>query len=390
MTVRRITAPDDPALGALCTRLVELAPGLDEPDAWPAEQLRLCGEAGVFEWFIPQDLGGQGWSEADVLRGYVSLAAACLTTTFVITQRTGAMSRVAAGDSDAARAELLADLIAGRSFATVGISHLTTSRQHLARPVMRCEEHDDGFVFEGYSPWVTGAEFAQHIVLGGTLDDGRQVLVALQTDLPGVRIERSPRLVGLSASRTGPVHCERAFVEQKWLLAGPVLEVMKQGLGAKTGGSQTSALAIGLATAAIEFLAHQSDKRGDLVEPAEALAAERDALLDAMLSLPGGDAPTRRAARGTADTPTRRASEETAGGTPQRAFPTVANNNELRTRANSLALRASQAALAAAKGAGYVIGHPAGRWCREALFFLVWSCPQPVLAANLCELAGLE
>ncbi|MBW8885705.1 MAG: acyl-CoA dehydrogenase, partial [Planctomycetia bacterium] len=68
----------------------------------------------------------------------------------------------------------------------------------------------------------------------------------------------------------------------------------------------------------------------------------------------------------------------------------LTTSNELRTRANSLALRASQAALAAAKGAGYVVGHPAGRWCREALFFLVWSCPQPVLHANLCELAGIQ
>jgi hypothetical protein len=46
--------------------------------------------------------------------------------------------------------------------------------------------------------------------------------------------------------------------------------------------------------------------------------------------------------------------------------------------------------LSAAKGSGYVIGHPAGRWCREALFFLVWSCPQPVLSAHLCELAGIS
>jgi hypothetical protein len=63
---------------------------------------------------------------------------------------------------------------------------------------------------------------------------------------------------------------------------------------------------------------------------------------------------------------------------------------ELRSRANSLVLRSSQAALTAAKGSGYVLGHPAGRWCREALFFLVWSCPQPVMAAALCELAGLS
>ena len=371
----RIRSPDDPALDDLCLRLAELAPGLEQPGAWPAEQLKLCGEAGVFEWFIEPELGGQGWGEADVLRGYVKLAAACLTTTFVITQRIGAMSRIAASENAVARQALMPDLITGRSFATVGISHLTTSRQHLAKPVMRAAEQGRGVVLDGYSPWVTGAEFAEHIVLGATLDDGRQILVALPTDLIGVRIERSPELVGLSASRTGPVHCDGVIVSHEWLLAGPVMEVMKQGVGAKTGGLQTSALAVGLASAAIDFLHAQARSRRELIEPTEALAVDRDSLYGAMLELTGAAAlpphlrPLSQEGRG----------EESCGLTAA----------ELRGRANSLALRASQAALAAAKGAGYVAGHPAGRWCREALFFLVWSCPAPVLQANLCELAGI-
>jgi alkylation response protein AidB-like acyl-CoA dehydrogenase len=311
----------------------------------------------VFQWFLSTQWGGQQWSEADLLRGYVKLAGACLTTTFVITQRMGAVGRIAASDNDWVKQSLLPDLVAGNAFATVGISHLTTSRQYLERPVLGAEESAGGFVLDGYSPWVTGAEFAQHIVLGATLADRRQILVALPTELPGVRIERSPQLVGLSASRTGPVHLDRVNVDRRWLLAGPVPEVMKQGAGAKTGGLQTSALAIGLATAAIRYLQSQSQQRGNLVDPAEALVAERDQLESDMFALAAGIS--------------------------------VCTNDELRTRANSLALRASQAALAAAKGAGYVVGHPAGRWCREALFFLVWSCPQPVVAANLCELAGL-
>src|SRR5262249_44962820 len=141
-------------------------------------------------------------------------------------------------------------------------------------------------------------------------------------------------------------------------------EVMKQGLGARTGGSQTSALAIGLASAAIDFLQRESSSRVDLIDPSDALIQERDALLTAMLQLAGDSVSAANNC-------------------------SVANTNELRVRSNSLALRATQAALAAAKGAGYVVGHPAGRWCREALFFLVWSCPQPVLQANLCELAGI-
>ena len=152
-------------------------------------------------------------------------------------------------------------------------------------------------VLDGYSPWVTGAEFAQHVVLGATLDDGRQILVALPTDLPGVRIERSPELVGLSASRTGPVHCERVFVSRDWLLAGPIQEVMKQGVGAKTGGLQTSALAIGLAGAAIEYFAGS----GWIASGADASRPNRlqpsaMQLFAGMLEL-AGEAPQRHAGR---------------------------------------------------------------------------------------------
>src|SRR4029079_11979830 len=203
-------------------RLVELAPALDAPDAWPVEQLRLCGEAGVYEWFLPPERGGQGWNEADVLRGYVKLAAACLTTTFVITQRSGAMQRIAAGESDAAKTEVLPDLISGRAFATIGISHLTTSRQHLGRPVLEAKQQADGFVLNGYSPWVTGAEFAQHIVVGDTLTDGRQIVICLPADSAGVTTGPAAELVGLAASRTGPVRCNDVFVDSRWLLAGPV------------------------------------------------------------------------------------------------------------------------------------------------------------------------
>jgi hypothetical protein len=64
------------------------------------------------------------------------------------------------------------------------------------------------------------------------------------------------------------------------------------------------------------------------------------------------------------------------------------SSEALRARANSLALRSTQAYLAASKGAGFVSGHFAERAVREAMFFLVWSCPQPVVAAALRELAG--
>jgi hypothetical protein len=67
-------------------------------------------------------------------------------------------------------------------------------------------------------------------------------------------------------------------------------------------------------------------------------------------------------------------------------------NNEdtlaLRVDCTRLVLKATQAALAVAKGTGFVVPHPAQRWVRQAQFFLVWSCPQPVAGALLDELTS--
>lgn len=352
-----IESPDSLHLTELCDQLSELAPELEKPDAWPEEQLKLCADYGVFSWFLPHEWCGQNWSDLDTVRGYLALSAACLTTTFIITQRMGACRRLAMSQREEPPRTWLPDLLAGTKFATVGISHLTTSRRHLSKPAMLAEETGDGFLLNGYSPWVTGGDKADVVVVGATLADGRELLVSLPTDTPGVSTGEFANLVALTASRTGPINCKNVAIKPEWILGGPVENVMQSGVGANTGGLQTSTLAIGLAKAAIEFMRKEAEKRNDLVEAQQALSQQCNDLHDDLLAAAVGNPPC--------------------------------TNAELRTRANSLVLRATQAALAAAKGAGYVIGHPAGRWCREALFFLVWSCPQPVVAANLCEWAGI-
>ncbi|HYO24741.1 MAG TPA: acyl-CoA dehydrogenase, partial [Lacipirellulaceae bacterium] len=156
---------------------------------------------------------------------------------------------------------------------------------------------------------------------------------------------------------TGELRCEDVAVPDEGVIAGPVENVLASGAGAGTAGLQTSTLALGLARSALDFLVAETARRPELEAPYAALEADYARQTEALLAA--------------------------ARGEPR------CSNDELRREANSLVLRATQATLAAAKGAGFVAGHPAGRWCREALFFLVWSCPAPVLQANLCELAGI-
>src|SRR5690606_36787908 len=68
-----IRSPDDPALAELTAELAKRSAELDTPGAWPADQLVLCGEYGVYEWFLEPSFGGQAWSPADICRGYLAL-----------------------------------------------------------------------------------------------------------------------------------------------------------------------------------------------------------------------------------------------------------------------------------------------------------------------------
>ena len=356
---KRSLAPD---LSELCQKLQEISADSQDGDQrgqWPQRQLAICAESDVFRWFVPQQHGGYGFSPAQIVGGYVRIASASLTTAFVISQRTAASKRIAVSENQELKSKLLPQLAEGSIFTTVGISHLTTSHRHSGQPVLSAQRQGEHWILDGFCPWVTGGAFADYLVVGAAVEN-QQILLAVPGDLPGIQAEKSFDLIALSDSHTGRLNFDNVKVPDKFVLRGPAEAVLQtSSTGPSTGGLETSALAIGLSTAAVDYVNQQSQQRGNLTPNASALSAELEDLQSQLMAIANGDQPN-------------------------------LSKEKLRAAANSFVLRATQSALLAAKGAGFVSNHPVGRWCREALFFLVWSCPQIVSDANLCELAGLD
>lgn len=357
---------ESPAWQSTLRRLQEATGDLNNVDnkgsrpAWPKDQFDWLADAGILGWVIPEEYGGSNLSSAELNLGYEQLAAACLCTTFVLTQRNGACQRIAGCDNVELKQRLLPDLCAGKLYATVGISHLTTSRQHLGSPAVTAEQVDGGFRLNGTIPWVTAAVAADYIVTGATCDDGRQLLLALDTTLPGVSCDPPEQLLAITASQTGLVQLNNVWVSENDLIAGPVHEVMKLGIGGGTGSLTTSALAVGLSRTAIDLIRQEAEKRAELESILFSLDSDRQELTTKMWQSNSGEVDP--------DDP-------------------AYSSATIRQQANSLALRSTQAALTATKGRGFVQGHPAERMVREAMFFLVWSCPQPVAQAALRQFA---
>jgi alkylation response protein AidB-like acyl-CoA dehydrogenase len=344
--------------------LCEHSVGLDDATSWPSASLESLGESGVLGWVIPREYGGGGVEESRLVAGYLQMSRACLPTAFILTQRNAACQRFAVSENESLKADLLPGLVAADRFATVGISHLTTSRQHLDQPAVRVGLDGSHVRLDGMVPWVTGAGQADWVLTGGSCEDGTQVLVALPMDAPGITILPAPSLLALDSSQTASIRLDQVVLDSSMLVAGPTPSIMQgsSGGGGGTGSLGTSALALGAASASLDRLSVEASNRPDLGEVLDPLLAERDGVVSDLL---------------------------TAAGACVESDAVELTTESLRQRSNSLVLRSAAAYLGASKGAGFTASHPASRAVRESMFFLVWSCPQAVLAANLREFAGV-
>ncbi len=348
--------PGQDHLDPLVQALADLDGAVDQAGTWPEPLWQTLVTAGVVRWALPPEFGGEPLDRPTLLARYARVAEGSMTAAFILSQHDAGVRRLALSLDRPHAAHWLEQIAAGEAFPTVGLSQLTTSQRHGAQAVRAQELPGGAFQIDGLVPWVTAAERANVFVIGAATDDGRQLLVALPADRPGVVVRPSFRLAALQASCTAEIACERVEVAPGEILIGPAPNVMASPAASGTGGLETSTLALGLALAAIRAL--DAAGRDNLVEPAEALRAEWQTLWENLL-----------------------ATALEAPGAPSSA--------SIRGQSNALTLRATQAYLTARKGSGFLLEDPAQRWARQSLFFLVWSCPSPVANAALRDLAGL-
>src|SRR5436189_3415628 len=110
--------------------LTRQARAADEQPRWPERSWQLLQQLGALRWAIPAAYGGDGLGGGDLLERYETLAGACLTSCFILSQRDAACRRLVDGGKEHLRRELFPKLASGEQFATVGLAQLTTSRQY--------------------------------------------------------------------------------------------------------------------------------------------------------------------------------------------------------------------------------------------------------------------
>jgi len=360
MSDLQTTSPwlDAPKDTELVHRLAEADGPADLAGTWPDQLWEILRESGAPGWTLPAGYGGAGLERPTLVAANARIAKGSLTAAFILSQHDAAVRRLLIAADRPIATYWLDAISTGDAFATVGLSQLTTSRR-LGSTALRAKRIAPGsYELNGAMPWVTAAERADVFIGGALNDEGNQVLFALPADRPGVIVRQAYDLAALGASRTSEVGCDHVPLADADLLAEPARDVMSGSSATGTGGLETSALAMGQALAALEALEAEALSETTLADPAHALRIEWNTLwLDLM---------------------------NTALGVTDSLPP-----GAIRGQANTLVVRVTQAFLTARKGSGFLRSDPAQRWARQALFFLVWSCPRPVAQAAIRDLAGL-
>ena len=325
----------------LLSLLRDRAAERDRAGEFPAEEWAALMDAGGGRWAVPAAFGGDDLGPLALHGRYETLAAASLAVALVLTQHDGAVGYLAAADGFG---ETLAGYAAGRRLASVGISHLTTSRG--GGVTGRLDEA--GLSLDGLVPWCTAAGVADDVAVAARMDGGEEVLALVRPkEDAGVSVPPPPPIVALSATRTGTLRLDGVRLKRDRVIA-----VGHGVLGRRDGKLPIGQafLALGHARGAIDLLRDADERSADRF--ATELAGVRRHVV-AHVRDPDPDA---------------------------------AAGDRLRGETILLAQRGCLAAVAAHKGAALVHDHPAQRLAREALFLLVWSCPGPVRDCTLQRL----
>lgn len=314
------------------------APELDDGRADVRDGLRRLGDAGLLALGTPDGAGTVADQSAVIRR----LAQGCLATAFSTWAQRMTVEYVAGWAGQQLRGEALDGLVAGTLTGATAMAPAFQAALGLRDLPVTAREDGDDLVLNGKIPWASNLFDDTVAVLPVEAADGRRLIVAIRTDLPGVRLDPHPPLLALTSTASTSVALEQVRISSSWVLTDRFLDLLADVRG--TFLLLQTAFCLGLADAAID--AADRDYAGALT----ALRGDRDELVAGRDALDVEH--TQLLARG------------------GRADQAVVR---LRLRAAQLAVDATRHEADVRGGAGYLTTSPTARRLREAAFLPIQS-----------------
>jgi alkylation response protein AidB-like acyl-CoA dehydrogenase len=200
----------------------------DQAGAWdiagliPLEVLREIGATGFLCAEVDPAHGGPGLSSCDNGEFTASVGTLCSSVRSVMTSQGMAAWTIRRLGDRAQNNAYLPRLTSGE-LAAVGFSE-TQAGSDLSAMTTTIERDGDSVVVTGRKVWVTGAHYADLLVVFGRYEDGAAAVV-VPAGTPGVRVRRVPEPMGCRAAGHADIELDAVRLPASALLGGVALSL---------------------------------------------------------------------------------------------------------------------------------------------------------------------
>jgi alkylation response protein AidB-like acyl-CoA dehydrogenase len=260
----------------------------DESGDFPFEIVKKLGQMGVMGAQVPEQYGGAGLSTRIFARIIEEIAAVDGSLALTVASHNSLCTgHILIAASEAQKRQFLPRLASGEVLGAWGLTE-PGSGSDAAALRTKAEETDSGWVLNGSKQFITQGSVAGVYVVNARTDAapseekkhlGLSALV-FEAPIPGLRIGRKEKKLGLNASDTAQLIFEDLRLPQEALLGERgkgFYDVMKVLEGGRIG---IAAMAVGLGRAALEFAAKYALQREQFGRPIAEFQAVSHKLAD--------------------------------------------------------------------------------------------------------------
>jgi alkylation response protein AidB-like acyl-CoA dehydrogenase len=238
---------------------------LDENETFPDDTVRQMGELGFLGLPYPEKYGGAGMDTLSYIIAVEEISRACASTGITLAAHVSlACGPVYGNGTEEQKMKYLVPMASGQALGAFGLTEPDAGSDAAATRT-RAEKADGGWRVNGTKSYITNGSVAKYITFtartgAGSGTKGIAAFV-METDVPGFRVGKREKKMGLRGSDTVEVVFEDVLVPEANLLGEPT-GGFKAFMRTLTGGRiSIGALALGIAQGAYEHALKYSKVR---------------------------------------------------------------------------------------------------------------------------------
>jgi butyryl-CoA dehydrogenase len=229
---------------------------LDESETFPEDTVRQMGELGFLGLPYPEKYGGAGMDTLAYIIAVEEISRACASTGITLAAHVSlACGPIFGSGTEEQKLKYLVPMASGRSLGAFGLTE-SEAGSDAAATRTRAEKVPGGWRVNGTKAYITNGSVAKYITFTARTAAGQSTkdigAFVVETDVPGFRVGKREKKMGLRGSDTVEVVFEDVFVPDGGLL-GEASGGFKAFMKTLTGGRiSIGALALGIAQGAYE------------------------------------------------------------------------------------------------------------------------------------------